>query len=69
MHFKKISMMKLKESSDGYNEWNTSVPRLLRSKAQFLCSEIETNINTNLIKRGGEDEIGTIILKLRSQYI
>ena len=36
---------------------------LLGSKAQFLCSEIETKINTSSVKRSGEDEIGTIILK------
>ena len=36
---------------------------LLWSKAQFLCSEIETKINKSSVKRSDEDEIGTIILK------
>ena len=31
------------------------------SQAKLLCSEIETKINLNLVKRSGEDEIGTFI--------
>ena len=37
--------------------------RLLRLKAYFFCSEIETKINTSSVKRSGEDEIGTIFLR------
>ena len=42
---------------------NEIFPCLACCGQKFLFSEIETKINTNLVKRSGEDEIGTIILK------
>ena len=32
-------------------------------KLNFLCSVIETKINTSTVKQSSEDKIGTIILK------
>ena len=36
---------------------------LVTVKSLTLCSEFETKINTSSVKRSGEDEIGSIILK------
>ena len=45
------------------NECNISVSRLLRSKAYFYCSEIETKINKSSVKRSRENETGIIFIK------
>ena len=36
---------------------------LVTVKSLSFCSEIETKINTSLVKRCSEDEIGTMFLK------